>query len=1043
MWQHKRLISALGAWVAVGAAMLGALMPGRQGAQAGERLPVTESDRPIPTLCPPNLANPKVAACRVTLDGTWKFNPEPPAEFWKLASLPDGPGWSYIQVPGQWVMQGFDVPAGRAAGYVQSLAIPQDWAGQRVRMRFDAVYSHARVWVNGQFVGEHEGGFTPFELDITAAARPGEANMIALAVTSESTADTLACGSKYAFHSLGGILRKAYLFAVPPCHIASLHACTVFDEEYRDADLVIDYRLANEAEAPSGPLELRVRLTDPEGHEVALEPGTQTIETISAHGAYRGRLVIPVSAPRKWDCEHPHLYQLRCDLRAPGRTLETARRRIGFRQVEVRGHQLWVNGRPVKLRGINRHEAHPLRGRSLEPGLWRKDAELFRDANINYIRTCHYPPAEEFLDACDELGLFVGDEAPFCWVGMDWGNDIWKSEKPHDPKFRPLILQQTLEMVERDRSHPSVIMWSLANESMWGPSFEASARAVEALDPSRPRVFSFLPWELALRQADAPFCAIGADHYPGQIGPYKFADHHRPIIFDEYCHLNAYQKQEIGTDPGVPEEWLRPFARMWEAMYAAPAMLGGAIWTGISDRFLLPNGNVVGCGGWGPIDGWRRLKPEHWHIKKVYSPIKVRSLPGHRVCIPPAGQPVMLLVENRSDFSNLSEFNVSWTSGRESGQVTANIPPRREGMLEIPVKRTIQSGELLELKFGDPRGFTADTYRLTFVEPAMAVQDVAPVAPGAPAWAANHADARPTLQKTDAHYVVTSGACSWKVNRRTGQIDEATVAGRPVIAGGPVLAIVPLALEGEDIAWAMDDGLLNPTCRDWQCEEVVPHEYAGRVTIQVKGRYKEARGGYTLRMDHTNRLWIHYFFKSEIACHPRQVGMVLTLPASCDRLSWQRDARWSVYPPDHIGRPKGQASAWRGDGRPVIDDRTPPPWPWSLDSNRLGTRDFRATRTKCREAALTAEDGPGVRMSSDGRQAVRCWVGQEGIHMLVAEYSRATSEPYLNKWARHFRDERRRIVKDSVIEDMICLELLGADASRAYPGKPGQADLDP
>ncbi|MCK7524026.1 MAG: hypothetical protein MZV64_43560 [Ignavibacteriales bacterium] len=184
----------------------------------------------------------------------------------------------------------------------------------------------------------------------------------------------------------------------------------------------------------------------------------------SAGLVFKGR----IDGSALWDAEHPNLHTLTLVLRAGDRRLETVVRRVGFREIEIAGTRLFVNGRPVKLRGVNRHEVHPLRGRSLTPELWRRDAELFRAANMNYIRTSHYPPAEEFLDACDEKGLFVECEAPLVWV-QHGANETWKTENPQDPKYLPAIRQAVAETVAFNRLHPSILFWSLANESGWSP----------------------------------------------------------------------------------------------------------------------------------------------------------------------------------------------------------------------------------------------------------------------------------------------------------------------------------------------------------------------------------------------------------------------------------------------------------------------------------------------------------------------------------------------------------------------------------------------
>src|SRR5512135_2521557 len=345
-----------------------------------------------------------IASPVLSLNGIWSFHPAPPKGFESLTE--PGPGWSAIDVPGDWAMQGFAVKPWTAAGYLKTLVIPADWKGAQIKLRLDGVQSSATFWVNGQLAGKLEGGFRAFIIDITPFCRPGQDNVIAAAVQNESTADILASGTQYASYQFGGLTRKATLFAVPALHVDDIDVTTDLAEDGRQAAFKV--RVTVEAEligtlgaGPDRGGAIRCVLSDPSGRVLYrgtrpfVRPGSAELMTVSFEGA--------VDQAMLWDPEHPRLHTLTIVLDSGGRPNETVVRRVGFREISIAGTRLFVNHRPVKLRGINRHEAHPLRGRSLTPELWREDAELYRAANINLIRTSHYPPAEEFLDACDEL----------------------------------------------------------------------------------------------------------------------------------------------------------------------------------------------------------------------------------------------------------------------------------------------------------------------------------------------------------------------------------------------------------------------------------------------------------------------------------------------------------------------------------------------------------------------------------------------------------------------------------------------------------------
>ncbi|MCH5719243.1 glycoside hydrolase family 2 protein [Niabella hibiscisoli] len=519
--------------------------------------------------------------------------------------------------------------------------------------------------------GEHLGGFTPFELDITKLVTAGSPAILAVRVKNEGIANSTSNASRYAVHPLGGISRKVQLVAMPEVNIGSFHAATQFDKAYKNAILKTQVTLHNESKTACSNATLRISLTDNEGKAV-LTKNVPWGKDIPAGRADEKIIELPVDAPEKWDPEHPRLYTLQLELTANGDT-ETVERRIGFRQIEVRGSRVFVNNMPVKLRGACHHEVMPRQGRAITGNVWLQDVQLFREANLNYIRTSHYPPAEELVAACDSLGMFLEVEAPFCWA----------HEAVVTAADSVAILQrQTLDMVSFFKSAPSVLMWSLGNESLkYKEYFSATALLVKKLDPTRPRIFS--QWG---PDADNGELEITNHHYPGPGGPSQYADSKRPIVFDEYVHINAYNRFELVTDPGIRDAWGIGFYAMWENMYKTPAVLGGAIWAGIDDSFFMPDSTAVGYGTWGIIDGWRRPKPEYWNTKKIYSPIKIKQL-GNLV-----GDSIRLEIENRHLFSNLSECRFEWRAGNHNGTIKAAAPAGKTWRGVATIKGPLPAG---------------------------------------------------------------------------------------------------------------------------------------------------------------------------------------------------------------------------------------------------------------------------------------------------------------------------------------------------------------
>jgi len=947
-----------------------------------------------------------IAAPVLSLNGTWAFNPAPPPGFEMLTER-GARRWLRIEVPGDWTMQGHTVAPWTAAGYLKTATIPVDWKGSRIILRSDGAQSLATFWVNGKLAGRHEGGFTAFELDVTELCRPGAANTIAAAVQNESTADILASGTQYASYQFGGLTRKIALIAVPALHIADVDVVTDVGEDGRTAAFRIEASLVNAGAARIDGVTLGFALSDPGGRTVH----DQTLQASSVAPGATARLVFAGTIERAalWEAEHPNLHTLVLDLRASGRKLERVVRRVGLREVEVAGTRLFVNGRPVKLRGINRHEVHPLLGRSLTPEIWRKDAELFRAANINYIRTSHYPPAEEFLDACDELGLFVECEAPLVWI-QHGANETWKREDPFDPKYLALIKRAVAETIAFNRHHPSIIFWSLANESGWSPHFAEAERMAREMDPGRPRTFHDQAYG-GYNNRGSEAVPIANYHYPGPQGPDLAVSLRlpRPLLYGEYCHLNTYNRTELAADPGLRDEYGRGFERMWEKIFGSAEVIGGAIWSGVDDVFLLPSGGATGYGEWGPVDGWRREKPEYWHIKKSYSPVRIGPA---RVAAPGPGEPIVLQVENRHDFTDLRECCIDWRIGEETGRTAIELPPRRTTILRIRPTRSPIEGKVLRIDVTGPRGFLIDSAEIA----------VGDVRPASPPFRPIVLEEKPLeLAETESTISVTGNGFCWTFDRTTGAILRADARGIPVVAGGPVLMILPQTSGPCVTDFRTDIEPFNDVCSGWIAESVAAVQDAGAVVLTVKGAYSEAEGWYAVRLDGAGRAEFSYEFKARAKTNPRQYGLVVYLPRSFDTLSWNRRGQWTTYPENHIGRPFGTAKALSPGHEPVF--RRPPSWDWKDDQNRLGSNDFRSTKTNVLWAALSGPGAESMLLVSDGRHASRAFLDGDRVGWLIADFSTGGGDLF---FAPHHKIDDRPLERGDPVRGAFVLSLVSA-----------------
>lgn len=463
----------------------------------------------------------------LSLSGTWSFKYSPKSR------------WTTIQVPGEAAMQGFAIEHDKPFFYKKTFTIPADYEGKQIILRFDGVYSHAKLSVNGKFVREHHGGFTRWETDITSLVHAGKKNEIQLEV--EDRLDDISYASGYAHHPIGGILRDVTLFALPESHLYDVSIETHLDSLYKDAEL----RFACEHIGKEG-AEAKFELKDKEGRDVKLPQNCFKL----TNG--KNTFSLPVENPLKWDAEHPNLYTLEVAVYKNSNEVSRFNRRIGFREVEIVKNRMLVNGRQVKLRGACRHDIHPTLGRTTTADLDSLDVILFKQSNMNFVRTSHYPPSERFLEFCNRYGIYVESETAVCFVNTFRQKNYAPGNTQSDTAYTNRYLGQLQEMVKTFRSHPSVLFWSIGNESDYGTNFQLCWNWVKATDTTRPAVFSF-PGSAVEKKAK--IFDILSMHYQNVYGNLKqrgmstsnFQGHGIPALFDEWAHPACYTYTMILT----------------------------------------------------------------------------------------------------------------------------------------------------------------------------------------------------------------------------------------------------------------------------------------------------------------------------------------------------------------------------------------------------------------------------------------------------------------------------------------------------------------
>ncbi len=437
------------------------------------------------------LARPDV----VSLDGQWRFlHCDRPERVLVGDLLGATDNWASVEVPGCWTMQGFDsphytnvqmpfagpppdVPDDNPTGvYRRAVAVPEAWQGHRIVLHVAGAESVLYVHVDGAPVGMGKDSRLGHEFDLTPMASPGETIEVALTVVRWSDATYLEDQDHW-FHA--GLHRSVFLYATPPVFVADVHAVCDYDPSTGDGHVGVRVAVDTIAVAPKG-WRARISIAGQQGDAaVYFEHPAWVVNSLRFEG--RGASVsvtVPGVAP--WTAETPNLHDLTVTLTdADGVEVDTVTVAVGFRRVEVRGHELLVNGRPVLVKGVNRHDHDQRRGKAVTHASIEADIVLMKRHNINAIRTSHYPNDAYLYDVCDRLGMYVLDEA-------NVEAHAYMRSLTKDPMWRGAILERITRMAQRDKNHPSIIMWSLGNESGASPIHVAAAGWLREWDPTRP-----------------------------------------------------------------------------------------------------------------------------------------------------------------------------------------------------------------------------------------------------------------------------------------------------------------------------------------------------------------------------------------------------------------------------------------------------------------------------------------------------------------------------------------------------------------------------
>jgi beta-galactosidase len=730
----------------------------------------------------------------LSLNGKWRFAFSPnvegaPADFYRDEF--DVSAWKQIRVPADWQAEGYDqarynnitypFPANRpliphdrnpVGSYRRDVDIPAGWSGQDVLLHIGAAGSAYYVWVNGQQVGYSEDSKLPSEFDVTRFLRPGR-NNIAIRIYRWSDGSYL---EDQDFWRVSGIEREVFLMAAPKSRIRDFAVRAGLTNEWRDGTLDII------AKVLPGKQALTVRATLLDG-EKALSRRTATLRAGSAEQAVRIADRLPNI--RSWSAETPNLYTLVLELLdARGNVVQATAQRVGFRDVAIRGGQLTVNGRPVYIRGVNRHEHDPETFHLISMASMRRDIEMMKLNNVNAVRTSHYPNDPRWYDLADEYGLYVMDEANIeshAYMEMGWKGEAERKlyQLGYDRAWDAAHVSRVANMVERDKNHPSIIFWSLGNEAGIGPAFEKAAAEARRRDPTR--LISYLGWGTLSEPKPNAYADIFAPMYYSVDQTIEYARDPRfaqPLIQCEYSHMQ-------GNSGGNMADY-------WEAIYANPKLQGGFIWDWVDQSMQVRDENgepYWGTGGiYGPNPGGdiefgdgliqpdRTPNPHLFEVRKVYQPIAFRAdnAAGGR-----------FTVINHHDFRNLSDFDLGWVLQEDGIEVARgdlsplNVAPRSDGALAVPLPAAREAGhEYIVTLTARARGGASP---LAPAGHLVAWEQF--VLPGATIAAAPTASGPVGVTDRDGRITLSAGDTQLAIDRGTGLITYRK-DGRAILTGG-------------------------------------------------------------------------------------------------------------------------------------------------------------------------------------------------------------------------------------------------------------------
>lgn len=740
------------------------------------------------------------------LNGTWKFNwvPNPedrPMNFYQESF--DASLWDNIPVPANWQMHGFGQPIytninypfdknppkidginGNSVGsYIRTFTVSENWDGREIFIHFDGVSSAFYIWLNGEKIGYSQGSRTPAEFNLTKYLKKGE-NKIAVQVFRWCDGSYLEDQDGW---RLSGIFRDVYLYATPKLQIHDFFVTTDLDENYKDATLSAKISLKNYNRKTIKNSSVEFKLMDLNKNEIEITgENSKLISTIKSGENLEIILKGEISNPLKWTHETPNLYKVVITLKNnKGEISEVVSCNTGFREIEIKNREVLLNGKPIMFKGVNKVEHHPIHGKYVTREWLEKEVLIMKQHNINSIRTAHYPHDPYLYDLCDKYGILLIDEANVESHGMRYGPESLAK----DPAWKKAHVQRLRSMIQRDKNHPSVVMWSHGNEAGNGVNIAAMNDEAHRLDSTRPTHYHFSDNPKSSDILGGGVYKGGKRHNAGRYHSVDDLEHvansgePRPFLLNEYAHA-------MGNAMGNLKEYVDVFEKY-------PNMIGGHIWDWVDQGILqltedgeeyyayggdfgdTPNDKNFCLNGIVYSD--LGITPKTIEVKRVYQNIgfKLNDTKGS------------LTITNKNQYISLDGVTFFWEvleNGNtiKGGNFKANVAAGLSGNYKIPVdgielKKENEYLLNISAKLNDDCSWADAGYEIAFdqfvlkewdftLEILLSNQEIA------------------TTQNDD-FVEITGDNFSFKFDKKSGSISEYKVAGINLIEQGPKLNV--------------------------------------------------------------------------------------------------------------------------------------------------------------------------------------------------------------------------------------------------------------